>query len=245
MPPQNPGLPMPPVPPTPPGAIQGAPSSAVESLVAQYQALAAQLAGLSAQRRVLRQQLTSQQVDVATSAAGQLAKVETQIARVSVDLADVRARLNTRPGQPGVRPPFDFPQNQRRNGMDPDAIAAITVTFILAVLMPISIGITRRLLRRPSKDAGPSAADVIIPRLDRLEQSVEAIAIEIERIAEGQRFVTKVMVQRPGQTAPRAGGEPGDAAMPGLGEAAPFLALGAGPIEPIRVAERQSVGSRV
>lgn len=125
--------------------------------------------------------------------------------------------------------------------MDSDAIAGITITFILAVLMPISIGITRRLLRRSPKDAGMPTADVLTPRLDRLEQSVDAIAIEIERIAEGQRFVTKVMADRaapaPARTAPPAA----EAAPNALGEAKPFLALGAGPIEPIRVAERQAV----
>ncbi|HEX6574248.1 MAG TPA: hypothetical protein VF042_04690, partial [Gemmatimonadaceae bacterium] len=30
-------------------------------------------------------------------------------------------------------------------------------------------------------------------RLERLEQGVDAIAIEIERITEGQRFVTKLL----------------------------------------------------
>jgi hypothetical protein len=241
---QKPDLPEPvPPPPVTPASIQ-----VTDGLLIQYQVLSEQLAGLVAQRRVLRSQIASPQADVAATAASQLAKVETQIAKASVDLADVRGRLNSRPGQPGVRPPFEFPQNQRRPGMDPDAIAAISVTFILAVLMPISIGITRRLLRRNPKETGVATSDVIIPRLDRLEQSVEAIAIEIERIAEGQRFVTKVMAERPVQTAPRpspptarAAADPAEASNQALGEAKPFLALGAGPIEPIRVPERQAV----
>lgn len=33
-------------------------------------------------------------------------------------------------------------------------------------------------------------------RLARLEQAVESIAIEVERISEGQRFVTKLMSDR-------------------------------------------------
>jgi hypothetical protein len=32
-------------------------------------------------------------------------------------------------------------------------------------------------------------------RLERLEQGVEAIAIEIERVSEGQRFVTKLLAE--------------------------------------------------
>jgi len=33
-------------------------------------------------------------------------------------------------------------------------------------------------------------------RFERLEQTVESIAIEIERVSEGQRFVTKLMSER-------------------------------------------------
>ncbi|HEY2027234.1 MAG TPA: hypothetical protein VGG78_09500 [Gemmatimonadaceae bacterium] len=33
-------------------------------------------------------------------------------------------------------------------------------------------------------------------RLERVEQAVEAIAIEVERISEGQRFVTKLLSDR-------------------------------------------------
>jgi hypothetical protein len=40
---------------------------------------------------------------------------------------------------------------------------------------------------------GTSATD---RRLARVEQAVEAVAIEIERISEGQRFVTKLLADR-------------------------------------------------
>jgi hypothetical protein len=42
-------------------------------------------------------------------------------------------------------------------------------------------------------------------RLARVEQAVESIAIEIERISEGQRFVTKLLNER---ALPRAEGMP-------------------------------------
>jgi hypothetical protein len=41
-------------------------------------------------------------------------------------------------------------------------------------------------------------------RLARLENAVDAIAVEIERIAEGQRFTTKLLADRTGQPAARA-----------------------------------------
>jgi len=71
----------------------------------------------------------------------------------------------------------------------------------------------------------------LAPRMERLEHAVDAIAIEIERIAEGQRFVTKIFTERPAASPQRAA----------VDEAKAPLALGAGPMEPIRVAERQGV----
>jgi hypothetical protein len=34
-------------------------------------------------------------------------------------------------------------------------------------------------------------------RLERLEQAVEAIAVEVERVGEGQRYLTRVLENRP------------------------------------------------
>jgi hypothetical protein len=100
--------------------------------------------------------------------------------------------------------------------------------------MPISIGIVRRLTRGAARPAQPVSDPAMNARMDRLEQAMDAIAIEIERISEGQRFVTKVLTQRPAQPAPTTVKDP-------AADPAPFLALGAGPMEPIRPAERQAV----
>ncbi|MEP6492176.1 MAG: hypothetical protein ABJF01_05835 [bacterium] len=131
----------------------------------------------------------------------------------------------------------------------------MTLAFIFAVMMPISIAISRRIFRRGSVKAAGLPPDVISPRLDRLEQAVDAVAIEVERISEGQRFVTKVLVERPVTVRPPstpdlhdASGFAAPSTMKGASaanEPKPFLALGAGPIEPIRVAERQAVRQSV
>jgi hypothetical protein len=83
--------------------------------------------------------------------------------------------------------------------------------------------------------------EVIVPRLDRLEQAVDAIAIEIERISEGQRFVTRVLAQRPAPAPAQASPVQTPREAEAAPDAKPFLALGAGPAEPIRAAERQAV----
>lgn len=54
----------------------------------------------------------------------------------------------------------------------------------------------RRFWRRRSKVAPPPLENESALRLQRLEQGVEAIAIEIERVSEGQRFVTKLLSEQ-------------------------------------------------
>ena len=135
-------------------------------------------------------------------------------------------------------PPSARPSNPY-GPIDPDAITAVFLLLSLGIIIPISLGLTRRLWRRPQPSAPQRDAEMVSKaRLDRLEQAVDAIAIEIERISEGQRFVTRVLTERPASVRPAAGDAPDSAA---IGEGTPFLALGAGPMEPIAVAQRQAV----
>lgn len=50
-------------------------------------------------------------------------------------------------------------------------------------------------------DLGNSRRSGLDARDDRLEQAIEAIAIEVERVSEGQRFVTRLLAER-GQPLP-------------------------------------------
>ncbi len=43
----------------------------------------------------------------------------------------------------------------------------------------------------------PKLPDDMSPRLERMEAAIDAMAIEIERISEGQRFTTKLLTERP------------------------------------------------
>jgi hypothetical protein len=232
---QTPVAPAAPAPSALPGQITSI--SVLEEQVISY---SQQLAGLTAQRRILQRQI-SVSTDGATRAALELKRVplENQIAQTEIDLASARAQLTARQTtQIGV-PIRNFPPMNQRRGPDPDLIVGLAFAFIFAVMMPISIAIARRIWRGVKPVAAARTEDVT-PRFDRLEQAVDAIAIEVERISEGQRFVTRVLTERPGTVRQQAAPEHnGDVA--GLGEAKPFLALGAGPIEPIRMAERQAV----
>ena len=71
-------------------------------------------------------------------------------------------------------------------------IATVAVVMIAAIAYTI-VSLTKLILdRRGQKPAG-SVADA---RLERLEHAVDAIALEIERISEGQRFTTKLLSEQ-------------------------------------------------
>jgi hypothetical protein len=70
----------------------------------------------------------------------------------------------------------------------------IPVTIIGA---PIARAIARRIERGPGGGTGmQSLPNDVGQRLERMEQAIDAIAVEVERIAEGQRFTTKLLAER-------------------------------------------------
>jgi hypothetical protein len=66
--------------------------------------------------------------------------------------------------------------------------------FIIVVLLPLSIAYARRIWRR-SAAVVTSIPKEIAERLFRMEQAVEATAVEVERIGEGQRFLTRLFTE--------------------------------------------------
>ena len=82
-------------------------------------------------------------------------------------------------------------------------IAAMTMIVVLALGVPFVRALARRWERESMQPKVPSE---VAARLERIEQAVEAVAIEVERISEGQRFTTKLLAERTGQGVPPSGG---------------------------------------
>jgi hypothetical protein len=73
------------------------------------------------------------------------------------------------------------------------ARAFFVTVAVIALGSPLIRAITRR-WDRPAVSDKPSAE--ITARLERIEQAVEAVAIEVERIAEAQRFSARLMSEQ-------------------------------------------------
>ena len=86
-------------------------------------------------------------------------------------------------------------------GLGQRDVMTLSVLSILFIFFPLAFGAARAMWKRSSRPGpAPAVFTETAQRLERLEASVDAIAIEIERISEGQRFVTKLLSE--GQPAP-------------------------------------------
>ncbi len=148
-----------------------------------------------------------------TSVDAQIAQLDAQIAQADQAVA----KAASIPGAVVKEPPYV------RNGPDPDMVVGLPITLGFLLLLPFVIAQSRRIWKKNATVIAPVPAEVQ-NRLEQLSQSVESIALEVERIGEGQRFITKVLSD--------------PARSMGAG------ALGAGVAQPIPVPHGEKVGVR-
>jgi hypothetical protein len=80
--------------------------------------------------------------------------------------------------------------------VDEDIVVPIAF-FVTAIILSIGIPLVRAMIRRWDRATTiPAAQPDTTARLERIEQAIDAMSIEVERIAEGQRFVTRLMTDR-------------------------------------------------
>jgi hypothetical protein len=68
--------------------------------------------------------------------------------------------------------------------------ASITV---ISIGVPIVRAFARRMDRQP---VAPAIPPELAAQIERMEHAIDSIAIEVERISEGQRFTTKLLAER-------------------------------------------------
>ena len=93
-----------------------------------------------------------------------------------------------------------------------DAGQAIVVLGVCATVATIAVTIGRAYVRgieAQKKPTRPDLAPDVQERMLRIEQAVDAMALEVERMSEGQRFTTRLLAERFGDQARGALGRPG------------------------------------
>ena len=158
-----------------------------------------QLQDAAARRNTVADNLKSADEQARSGYVERLQILDTRIIALENEISNSVARLAEAP--PSAR----FQAMAMQQPPRPDEVgraleSAIPIVAIISVfgIAPIAIAVARFIWKRSTAPApravGPDPATQ--DRLEHLQQSMDAIAIEVERISEGQRFVTKLMSDR-------------------------------------------------
>ena len=198
--------PAPPAAPAPParftiiGGGDGGPTAVYRAQVAMRKELGDQLERLQDTRRELASSLNEEGMSSSAKAGieARIAATDGRIAALDKQIADADASVARAAGVPGAvveeMPPF-VPNNG-----PPEEAFVIGGLFIVCAVLPLSIAFARRIWRRGAA-AVTALPQEMMDRLTRLDQAVDAIAVEVERIGEGQRFMTRVLAEKPAAAA--------------------------------------------
>ena len=83
--------------------------------------------------------------------------------------------------------------------MGPESVAVIVPLGFFAMVVAIVVGrpIVKAIAAKAENESRrPQIPSEVTNRLERIEQAVDAIAVEVERISEGQRFTSRLLAER-------------------------------------------------
>jgi hypothetical protein len=163
----------------------------IDALKARREELSNQLQSVDSRRSKLINQM--KQTGDATATQGLEARLalldarqlqlETDIAQTGQQLTSPAAGMIVSTGTPPIFA-----------GLKSNQVMTLSVLSVFLVFFPLAFSVARAVWKKSSRPGpAPGVFTETAQRLERLEASVDAIAIEIERVSEGQRFVTKLL----------------------------------------------------
>lgn len=94
--------------------------------------------------------------------------------------------------------------------MGPEIVVPVAFFAMVSVIC-VGLPLARAHAKRMERGVDPKVLpNDLTERLTRMEQAIESVALEVERISEGQRFTTKLLSERAAEALPanRPGGVP-------------------------------------
>jgi hypothetical protein len=86
--------------------------------------------------------------------------------------------------------------------MGPEIVVPLGA-FLCAIVLAIGVPLARAYSRRMDAESrSPRLPTEISERLERMEHALDSVALEVERISEGQRFTTKLLSEGSRQIQP-------------------------------------------
>jgi hypothetical protein len=176
-----------------PGQLTGDPAAIYRALRDQRDVLGEQRSNVEDRRQNMQQEFEqlSQLNPAREGLTKRIQALDARLLELDQQIAKSDAAVATAAAVPGAtaeppRPPRQGP---------PEEAFVLGGIFMFIVLLPMSIAFARRIWRRSAKTE-VTLPPQLVERMDSLERGVEAIALEVERIGEGQRFVTQALTER-------------------------------------------------
>ena len=132
------------------------------------------------------------------TAARARAAADAQTATPAAPVPPTPPRPFTIRGPDGLQTVIGVPSNPFDDNVIPQQAVDISIAFFLTVAaiiigLPLARAFARRMDRRGGSVQVPNE---IANQLSHLNQAVDAIAVEVERISEGQRFTTRLLSEQ-------------------------------------------------
>jgi hypothetical protein len=175
------------------GSPLGGPVAIYEGFRAQARELNQQMSQLEDQRGSLTRQLQQTPGNERTGLEQRIAGIDGRIIAVDKQIADADAQLAKAAAIPGAV--VETPPPIMQGPSEDFVMSALFITG--ALLLPLSIAFARRIWKRTSGAVTPFPRE-IGERLGRVEAAVDSTALEVERIGEGQRFLTRLFTEGDG-----------------------------------------------
>lgn len=173
--------------------VLSSPQAVYQAFKAQRRELSRQMDGLESTRSELSTQLQEPTITGADRKGleTRITDVDGRIANLQKQLSDADAQVAKSAAVPGAA--VDPPEPPRTG--PPDAAWILGGMFIVCAVLPLSIAFARRIWRRGGTVIAAFPKE-IAERMSRVEQVVEATQIEVERIGEGQRYMTRMLSEQ-------------------------------------------------
>ena len=164
-------------------------SADVEALKAKRNELSRQLTSVQSRRDDVAKELLSTSGPGARGLEQRLGVMDERIVQLERDIAANGRELARAPGELVS----EEATAERYGPFSSGQLTAISIVSIVMVWGPLAWAAARAMLKRANQPKPSAQLLEGTARLERIEQAVDAMSIEIERISEGQRFVTQLM----------------------------------------------------
>jgi hypothetical protein len=176
---------------------QGGPAT-FEGLRRTREVLQSQLESLQEMREEIADQLREPMVSGSDKAglSRRIEQLDQRIEALDVQVATVDAQMaRAAASMPGLRISSRESGPPGRSGPPPEEFVVLGGLFILAVLLPLTIAYARRIWRRGAQAVSDFPRE-IAERLAKMDQNIDTVALEVERIGESQRYLTRVLAEQ-------------------------------------------------